>query len=374
MKILFLSAANSIHTVRWVNSLADRGHCVYLIYNKGHEPQTDTLRENIIVHRLKYSGGKGYYLNAQELRYMANQIKPDIINVHYASGYGTLARHAKIGPYILSIWGSDVYDFPYENLLKNKILKRNIRYAGKIASTSFCMAEQLRKVMGNNSLDIAITPFGVDMNLFDPTHFSKKNSNRIIIGNIKALAPKYGIRELVLAVDMLVKDSTLDNEIKKKISVEIYGDGEQKEELLDLISKLGLNNVIKLQGKIPNIKVPEVLSKFDVFCALSQLDSESFGVAVVEAMAMEVPVIVSDVDGFKEVVKNKETGIIVARNSIEECKNAMKYLVENAELRKKIGVCGRKRVAELFDWEKNVEFMESLYIEFLADMKNVRRN
>ena len=89
MKILFLSAANSIHTVKWINALASRGHEVYLVYNKGHEPKMDQINKNIHQHQLKYKGGVGYYLNAKELRKLKKEISPDIINVHYASGYGT---------------------------------------------------------------------------------------------------------------------------------------------------------------------------------------------------------------------------------------------------------------------------------------------
>ena len=79
MKILFLSAANSIHTVKWINALASRGHEVYLVYNKGHEPKMDQINKNIHQHQLKYKGGVGYYLNAKELRKLKKEISPDII-------------------------------------------------------------------------------------------------------------------------------------------------------------------------------------------------------------------------------------------------------------------------------------------------------
>ena len=112
MKIMFVSAANSTHTVRWVNALAERGHEVYLVSNRGHEPKEDALNSRVKLYLMKHSGGKGYYLNAGELRKIAKRINPDVINVHYASGYGTLARKARLPKYILSVWGSDVYDFP----------------------------------------------------------------------------------------------------------------------------------------------------------------------------------------------------------------------------------------------------------------------
>ena len=150
MKILFLSAANSIHTVKWVNALVEKGHEVVLVSNKGHEPKEDALDNRIQFYCLKYSGNLGYFLNAKELSILVKKIKPTVINVHYASGYGTLARIAKLPPYLLSVWGSDVYDFPYESKIKNRILKKNIKNADMLASTSKCMAQQLRKVMSDS--------------------------------------------------------------------------------------------------------------------------------------------------------------------------------------------------------------------------------
>lgn len=358
MRILFLSAANSIHTVKWVNALAKRGHEVHLIYNAGHEPKNDVLSNEIKCYCLKYSGGIGYYRNAKELRHVTRKIEPDVINVHYASGYGTLARRAKIGPILLSVWGSDVYDFPYESRMKNKILKKNVKYAKALASTSFCMAEQLRKVMQDKELEIAITPFGVDIQKFDlKCYLQKSDKTEIIIGNIKLLEAKYGIKELITAFVKL-KDE-MKNE--KALKLYIYGDGSLRGELEELIHSLNMQDAVFLKGRIANAKVPEALNEFDIFCALSQLDSESFGVAVVEAMAMGKPVVVSDVDGFCEVVKDNETGYIVQRKNIEEIVAKLKKLILDEELREQLGKAGRKRVEEKYDWEKNVDTMLEVY-------------
>lgn len=361
MRILFLAAANSIHTVKWVNSMSNRGHEVYLLYNKGHAPHNDLINSSVKLHQLKFGGSLGYYLNSFELYNMVKKIQPDIIHVHYASGYGTLARLSKIGPIILSVWGSDVYDFPYEGKFKNQILKKNVRYADLLASTSQCMAFQLRKVMEDDSLKVRVTPFGVDVNCFDPNKYKKK-TDAIVIGNIKSLNPIYGIEELIYSVRELVEDDEIDDDIKKMLRVEIYGDGDQKNELIGLISKLKLENVIYLMGKIPNNKVPEALANFDIFCALSQ--RESFGVSIVEAMAMEKPVVVSDVDGFKEVVEDGITGIIVDRKNVSQCKEALKKLILDETLQRQFGQNGRKRVLDLYDWEKNVSYMESIYYDF----------
>lgn len=362
MVILFLSNANSVHTVRWVNSLVEKGHEVHLASILNHaNKNVDIIDKRVKVYTLKYSGQKGYYLNLFQLRKIYNNIRPDIVNAHYASGYGTLARVARLKPLILSVWGSDVYDFPYKNKFNMKLIKMNLEYADKIASTSYCMADQVRKLLNDETIDIAITPFGVDLNRFCRIEEYRKD-DFIYIGITKALSPKYGITELINAIKIL--KSNLDKQklgdLSSKIRLLIYGDGEQKEEIVRLIRYLNLHETVELKGKLPNVEIPKVLQKLDIFCATSIAD-ESFGVAVVEAMAMELPVVVTDVPGFKELVDNDITGIIVERGKPEAIAKALEQLILNKGLIKKYGINARNKVTEYYDWNKNVNHMIKIY-------------
>lgn len=375
MKVLFLSAGKSIHTVRWVNSLSRRGLEVCLVYNKGHEPSVDSICERVQCYCLKYSGVMAYYLNAYELRKLTNMLKPDVINVHFASGYGTLARRAGIGPILLSVWGSDVYDFPNEGWIKNRILKKNINYAELLASTSNCMAEQLKRVMDNENLKIEITPFGVDTEVFNPELFCDGKGEEIVIGNIKILEPKYGIDVFIDSISILLdrlKKRRLDK-IASSIKVKIYGEGKQRQELIQKTKDLNLDSIVQFCGRVANTEVPRCLAEFTIFCATSVLDSESFGVAVVEAMAMKVPVVTSDADGFCEVVSDRETGMIVPKKNAEKTAEALEYLILNKEIRKRMGESGRRRVEELYDWQRNVEHMVELY-KGMMNRKNGRES
>ncbi len=364
MKILFLSAANSIHTVKWVNALAQRDHEIHLVFNAGHDPKDHAIDQRVHLHRLKHSGAKGYYLNAFALNRLAKNIAPDVINVHYASGYGTLARISRIGSILLSIWGSDVYDFPYESAVKKRILQKNVRYARGLASTSHCMADQLRTLMNDSALEIAVTPFGVDLDAFDPDCFVQKQNDKILLGNVKALAPVYGIIDFIDAVAQLRSRLIAkgDQETADRIVVQIYGDGPQRQEIEAKIREAHLEQVVFLKGRVPNTQVPEILSGFDVFCAVSK--KESFGVAAVEAMAMNVPVVVSDADGFKEVVVDQITGLIVPRGDVNAIAQALERLVCDVQLRRTMGQNGRAHVKEYYDFKKNVDTMEELYCMF----------
>lgn len=357
MKIAFISAASSIHTAKWVNALSNRGHEVHLICNKGHEAKADLLDERVVCHVLKCKGMAGYYINALELHSIIKVMKPDVINVHYASGYGTLARMARIDPYLLSVWGSDVYEFPNESKIKAFILKKNIRNAERIASTSVCMAEELRRVMKMPELKIEITPFGVDMDIFDKNKYPEKQKEFITIGIIKALEEVYRIGDFIRAISKLML--LLTEEDAKRIKVEIYGEGAQKKELENEVNELGLKEVIEFKGRIPNTSVPAALSGLDIFCVTSE--KESFGVAVVEAMAMGLPVVTTDAEGFKEVVVDRENGIIVKKRDVDAIASALKELVTDEKLREMYGRNGFKRARELYDWKKNVDHMEEIY-------------
>lgn len=114
-----------------------------------------------------------------------------------------------------------------------------------------------------------------------------------------------------------------------------------------------------IMGKIPNEQVPNVLNELDVFCAIS--NNESFGVAVVEAMACEIPVIASNVDGFCEVMEDGKTGILVPKEDVNSIVKALKKVISDEELRKEYGKNGRDRVLKYYNWKNNVYTMKQTY-------------
>lgn len=362
LKILFLSAVKSVHTMRWVNALAEKGHEVVLVSLKNHCDVRNVISKKVKVVYLPVSGTKGYYLNAYALRKLYKSENFDVVNVHYASGYGTLARLARLPGIILNVWGSDVYDFPYESKLKRTIIRKNLSYADVLASTSHAMAGQIRKFLKEEK-KIEITPFGVDLDLFQVKKNSKYKNSELIIGNVKTLEPLYGISYLILAVKILI-DSLQKKQLDStaaRIRCFIYGDGSQKRELEEMVQNLKLEDIVKLKGTIAHSQVPDALEEMDIFCATSI--QESFGVSVIEAQAKGLPVVVSDAAGFSEVVENGLTGIIVKKESPVETAKALEMLVLDEEMRIQMGRAGRERVERLYDWKNNVSTMEEIYLK-----------
>lgn len=364
MKILFLAPANSIHTVRWVNALAERGHQVVLASKKDHQEKKDIIQKRVRVIYLPFTGTKGYYLNGIVLHSICKKEKFDVVNVHYASGYGTLARVSRLPEIILNVWGSDVYEFPYQSKLKEIILRRNLVYAAKLVSTSHSMAKQTERFLTKKK-KIGVIPFGVDIQNFKMKYRKeverdadiKKRS--FVFGMVKMLSPKYGVSTVIEAFGAFLQK--LQEKERGEVRLEIYGKGELLEELKTLAIKLDIEKQVYFGGYVENKKVPSLLNQMDVFLLGSK--SESFGVAAVEAMSCGLPVIATRASGFQEVVEDGKTGFLVPVGDFEEMAERMFQLYHDAKLRRSLGVAGRQRVKKLYDWDKNVDAMIKIYGE-----------
>jgi glycosyltransferase involved in cell wall biosynthesis len=358
MKILLLSDPNSTHTKKWVTALSQNNIDIALFglgnYDKGLYKDLTGVKVYSGRAYIKSTGiGKLSYLKTTAfLKKVYSEFKPDIVHAHYATSYGLLGSKLKHHPYIISVWGSDVYDFPNRSLFHKQILKRNLAKANIILSTSKVMAEETRKY---TSTPITVTPFGIDTEVFKS---SISNNEKLIIGTVKTLETNYGIDDLIKAFKIIS-----DNNPKTKLELRIIGEGNQKESLKLLTKELNISEKVNFVGKVEHDKIPEVLNEFDIYVALSHF--ESFGVAILEASACEIPVVVSDAAGLKEVVINEKTGLIVEQKNATAAAEAIQKLIDNELLRKTYGQNGRKRVIEHYDWKKNVETMITVYKEII---------
>lgn len=359
MKIVLLSSASSIHTARWAVGLYRLGHEVHVITQ---HLVTESFDQGVHLHILPFRGVLGYFTMAPAVRKLLNEIKPDIVNAHYASGYGTTARIVGYHPWLLSIWGSDVYEFPYKSPLHKWLLKRNLASADAIASTSHCMAGQARSILPSLQ-KIHVTPFGIDMNSFKPGKVGTLfGSGCLVVGTVKALKEIYGIKYLIEAFSLVVKKYP-----DLHLRLLIVGEGELDSILKEQVKSLGLTGLVIFTGKVNHQDVPQYQNMLDISVSVS--NSESFGVAVIEASACEKPVIVSNVGGLPEVVEDGVTGLVVPPRNPAAVADAIETLILDKELRSRMGELGRIRVSKLYDWDDNMQSMIEVYESLLENKK-----
>lgn len=341
-----VSSGSSIHVKKLANALCNRGHEIELFTLKGHEKLLKDFDHRVKIHVLPIKAPWGYYLNAPKLRRMLKEGHFDLLNSHYASGYGTLASLTKFHPFALAVFGSDVYEYPYKSKWHMKRVIKNLDCADVMTSTSNVMAAEVRKFY-HKDRPIYVTPFGVDLNVFHPVEIEKDEGFEF--GIVKKIAPKYGIKTLILAYQQF-----RERHANEKSSLVIYGRGSHLEEYKQFVADEGLSDCVFFKGFIQNEKVPQAFAKMHV--AVFPSESESFGVAAVEAMGCGTPVIVSDASGFTEVVDDGVTGIIVPKKDVSSLTNAMERMYQMEEQKRlEMGKAGVERVKNLYNFEENMD-------------------
>ncbi len=360
IKVLLLSDSHSEHTEKWALGLASRGVKIGLFsFNKSSYNWFEGIENITLLHETDNTvNAKRNRTKFQYIQYVSNlkkairEFQPDILHAHYATSYGLIGALSGFHPYIISVWGEDVYKFPNASGLHKSLLKYNLKKADEILSTSDIMRNETRKYTHK---DIMVTPFGVDTNEFRKKE-AKKEKDTIYIGTIKAMEDKYGIRYIIEATKLLVQ--RIKN---KKLKVLMVGPGTQIDRYKEIVKEQKLEHVIEFTGRISFTEVSNYHNLLDVFLNVSVDDSESFGVAVVEAMACETPVIVSDVGGLKEVVDHGEYGIVVKKRDAEAIATAVEKIINDEVYANTVTAKARQHVLKKYDFNVCLDKMIHIY-------------
>ncbi|GMR25277.1 MAG: glycosyltransferase [Ignavibacteria bacterium] len=363
-----LADPSSPHTIKWANGLHEKGLDISIFgissydrtqYKSGIKidifaiPQFIKLQTNGSL--LKVS----YLLALPSLKKKIRSLKPDIIHAHSASSYSLLGALSGFHPFAISVWGKDVYNFPQKSSFLKKVIIFNLKKSDMLFSTSKIMAEETKKYTNKK---IHVVPFGIDIEKFKPKktdgYFSE---NDIVIGTIKSIEKKYGTDNLVRAFKK-VKEKHPDLPLK----LLIVGGGSMIIYIKSLVNDLGIESDVKITGLVGYDKIPEYHRMLDIYIAVSTEDSESFGVAILEASACETPVIVSNVGGLPEVVDNNVTGFIISHSNVELLVEKIELLLDE-NLRKKLGKAGRTKVKKKFNLQDNIEDMANNYKSILKN-------
>ncbi len=360
IKIFLLADINSIHTIRWAKALANRKIEIFLLGLGQLNHQEFEGVEHLTVQSLQQlvnykhqALSKVQYLKALPLiKKSIRAFKPDILHAHYATSYGLLGALSGFRPFILSVWGSDVYEFPKTSFLHKQLFRYNLSKADKILSTSEAMAKETA-LYTNKAIEV--TPFGIDTNVLKVQKGkSLFKPDDIVIGTVKSLEPVYGIDRLIDAFYKLVQKHP-----KLPLKLMIVGSGSLEDMLKQQVKGLGIQDQTTFISHVPYSEIVDYYNMLNVFVALSR--SESFGVSVIEAGACELPVVVSDVGGLPEVVEDQVTGFVVDAEDNQKVESAIEKLVLNQDLRKQMGNNARQSVLKRYNWQDNVSQMIEIY-------------
>jgi glycosyltransferase involved in cell wall biosynthesis len=314
----------------------------------------------------------------------------DVIHIHQFSQYVPIVRlfnpKSKIVLHMNCEWLTQLDN----NLIRQRLAKADLilgcsdYIAGKIAHKFPEFTEKIKTVyngVNHESFQRRIeTDSGHEVDSDHKPHkpqllfvgrISPEKGIHILIGALRELTRDHpGIQlNIVGGIGSAPKEFIVDlseDELKENL-MQFYGDsngnGDYYYNYLQQMVDDQISRNISFTGKVPYQQIVEMYQQADIL--INPSFSESFGMSLAEAMSAEKPVVATRVGGMVNVVDDGKTGIIVDPGDENALAKAILHLIENPELRERMGKDGRKRILKLFSWEQVARSLEKQYQRIL---------
>jgi glycosyltransferase involved in cell wall biosynthesis len=238
------------------------------------------------------------------------------------------------------------------------------RLSHAVTGNSLEVLEFTRRVEGSFPAPMTMIPSGIDTDRFDPRRVGGWPRGTLrealglgkapVVGTAITFRPRKGFRMLFEAMA----------EIRRRVPdarLVIAGADEMSPEARDLAASLDLLRSVHVIGRRGDM--PEVLSALDVFVLPSE--SEGMSNAILEAMAMRLPVVATDVGGAREQLEEGRSGYLVSYPDSAALATKVTRLLEDPALRESVGAAARERVTRRYSAAGMVRQIEDLYASLL---------
>ena len=279
-------------------------------------------------------------------RYAMKKRKTLVITWH-----GDSIREPEYGRYTGIIPSIATYFYKY---LADKVLA----HSDAIISVSESYIYESR-FLGKYRDKIIVIPNGINLEEFDIPYSKeecrdllKLDKEKNIILFVGSLHPLKGPHILLKAIPKVIR--------KNRDTLFVFVGGGDIDRYKKLSEELGVREYVKFTGYVDKNK-PFYYKASDIFVLPSFL--ECLPLVILEAMACGVPIVASKVGGIPDVVKDGWNGLLVPPGDSEALANAIIYLLENEDIRERMGKNGRERVKN-YSWDKIAEETEKVYLQF----------
>jgi N-acetyl-alpha-D-glucosaminyl L-malate synthase BshA len=298
---------------------------------------------------------------ATKMAEVAAYEKLDILHVHYAIPHAISAYLAKQIlqsklKVVTTLHGTDITLVGRDESYL-PITKFGIEVSDAVTAVSQWLKDE---TVRNFNTDKAI---GVIPNFVDPARFKRDRNafcHSFAATGDKVVCHVSNFRPVKRIMDVVETFAKIATEVPSRLLM--VGDGPDRSRAEAFARTHGLRDRVHFLGNVTNLE--EVLGACDVFLLPSE--SESFGMAALEAMASEVPVIATASGGLPEVVDDGETGYLLPVGDVDGMAARTLELLRNDDLRKRMGKRGREVAVELFDEQKIVPVYREMYDRVIA--------
>ncbi len=265
------------------------------------------------------------------------------LHVHFANPAATVGLIASrvfgLG-FSMTVHGpEEFYD------VTNHLLVEKIAGASFVCCIGHFTRSQLMKLSNPDQWNkLEFIPCGVDTNRFKPCSF-RARPNPFEVLCVGRLAPAKGHHILIRAMERLERGGRI-------VRLRLVGDGPERQSLEREVRKLELSDRVIFEGAVNQDKIRGLYASADAFV----LPSFAEGVpgVLMEAMAMEIPCVATYVGGVPELIRPEVEGILVPASDARALAEAIERLIDDPQLRRRLGLAGRVRVTRDYDLDRNV--------------------
>jgi glycosyltransferase involved in cell wall biosynthesis len=309
-----------------------------VIFLRNDGPLGDELRASgVDVRSIGWNRGRADIPGAMRFARALRSIEPDIVHLHTGGLSPRLVSKIAAGAKVVVHYHSLA-----EESKANGTTRRSPLAADLIIANSEATALSVNRVK-----PLVVYP-GVETVSTKP---AIDRSDKLTVGVAARLAKVKGIEYLIEAI------SHLEN-----IELEIAGDGPELPELERIAAVFGVGDEVTFTGWVDDMS--ETMARWDIYVQPSV--AEGLGIAALEAMALGIPVVASDVGGLREIVVNGETGYLVPPKSAAKLAGRIRELANDPALRRRLGDNARKRAATEFSRERECAAIQSAYAKLLS--------
>jgi len=245
----------------------------------------------------------------------------------------------------------------------NIILKSFIKNTLRFANTGIVLSSSLRFTLDSLVKNVKVLNNGIDF----PVDFKEEEkysyNNRINVSFLSILCEKKGLFVLIQAIEIIIKKYS-------NIKFHLAGDWAQRHKSFrkkaeDYICEHNLSEYINFVGAVSGHKKEDFFYNTDIF-VFPAYGFEGQPLVILEAMAAGCPVIITDkIAHTSETVIDNKTGVLFEEKNHADLAEAIIFLSENPEIRKEMGIEGRKRFLENFMIEKNINGLMEIFKELV---------
>lgn len=353
-------------------TLTNRGHKITVLTRGSRKQTYCEYIDGITVYRVKFLPLYPFHL--QFHRYHLNRLivklEPfwDIIHLHFpiipdinSSKPLIITEHGTMVDAINNRDTSDLFSFGLKTFAKLYIdIEKNlVNKADIVTSASKSVADKLNNLYGVDVSEIVYN--GIDTDFFNP--LSNRNKERDYILYTGILDAQKGLTDLIKSLKIVCEEFP-------NIRLLLTGNGPFERYLKKMVNNLHLNNNVKFLGYVDKESLLSYYQNATIYVLPSY--SEGFPTSILEAMSCGIPVIGTNVTGTSELIINNENGLLVPPRNPERLAESIIYLLDNKNLRDKMGKNGRNLMKQRFDWDLITDKIENCYFSLLE--KNSQNN